>query len=121
MPAIIKTLADRIPDVAFTSWNRLPGRRRPDSPVPLIAPNLAVEVLSRSNTPGEMSAKRQDYFSAGVELVWEIDPAARTVKAYTAPQQFTALGPNDVLDGGVVLPGFTLPVRDLFAELDRQG
>src|SRR5437762_1257129 len=69
----------RIPDVAFVSWSRLPGRRVPAAPIPLLAPNLAVEVLSRSNTAGEMAAKRHDYFAAGVELVWEIDPVARTV------------------------------------------
>jgi Uma2 family endonuclease len=111
----------RIPDVAFASWDRLPNRQRPTAPVPRLVPNLAVEVLSRSNTPGEMAAKRQDYFTAGVQLVWEIDPAARTVAVYTAADQATTLGEADTLDGGAVLPGFTLPVKELFAELDRQG
>lgn len=111
----------RIPDVAFTSWDRLPGRRRPTSPVPRLAPNLAVEVLSSSNTPGEMAMKRQDYFAAGAELVWEIDPAARTVLVFTSPTQSTTLTQADTLDGGAVLPGFTLPVQELFAELDRHG
>jgi Uma2 family endonuclease len=111
----------RIPDVAFTSWDRLPGRRRPADPVPLVAPNLAVEVLSRSNTPGELAVKRQDYFAAGVQLVWEIDQIARTVSVFTAPTQCQQLGRTDTLDGGTVLPGFTLPVHELFAELDRQG
>ena len=68
----------RIPDVAFTKWDRFPGRKRPTAPIPRLAPNLAIEILSRSNTPGEMLAKREDYFSAGVELVWEIDPEKRT-------------------------------------------
>ena len=111
----------RIPDVAFTNWDRLPGRRRPDAPVPRLAPNLAVEVLSRSNTPGEMAAKRQDYFTAGVEVVWEIDPRARTVVVYTSATASTTLTAADTLDGGPVLPGFTLPLQQLFAELDRQG
>jgi Uma2 family endonuclease len=111
----------RIPDIAFTSWDRLPGRRIPATPVPRLAPNLAVEVLSRSNTPGEMAVKRQEYFSTGVELVWEIDPRARTVVVYTSPAQATTLRPGDTLDGGTVLPGFALPMQELFAELDRQG
>jgi Uma2 family endonuclease len=111
----------RIPDVAFTCWDRLPGRQRPSAPVPHLAPNLAVEVLSRSNTPGEMAVKRQDYFAAGVELVWEIDPDARTVAVYTSVTDVTTLTAADTLDGGAVLPGFTLPLRDLFAELDRHG
>ena len=111
----------RIPDIAFTNWDRLPGRRCPTAPVPRLAPNLAVEVLSRSNTPGEMAAKRQDYFTAGVEVVWEIDPRARTVVVYTSATASTTLTAADTLDGGPVLPGFTLPLQQLFAELDRQG
>lgn len=83
----VELLADlvRIPDVAFTSWDRLPGRCRPTEPVPRLAPDLAVQVLSRSNTSGEMAVKRQDYFSAGVQVVWEIDPRTRTVAVYRAP------------------------------------
>jgi Uma2 family endonuclease len=111
----------RIPDIAFTSWDRLPGRRAPKAPIPRLAPNLAVEVLSASNTPREMAAKRRDYFSAGVELVWEIDPRRRTVRVFTSATDSTILRQNGTLDGGGVLPGFTLPLRDLFAELDRQG
>ncbi len=111
----------RIPDVAFTSWDRLPNRRRPAAPVPALAPDLAVEVLSRSNTPAEMARKRQDYFAAGVRLVWQIDPDARTVAVYSAPEPPTVLAEADTLDGGAVLPGFMLPLRDLFAELDRHG
>ena len=116
MPGVV-----RIPDVAFTNWDRLPGRIGPTEPTPPLAPNLAVEVLSSSNTPGEMARKRQDYFSAGVELVWEIDPEARTVVVYTSLSQATTLGPNDSLDGAAVLSGFTLSVGELFAELDRRG
>ena len=111
----------RIPDVAFTSWQRLPERRRPTAPIPRLAPNLAVEVLSASNTPGEMAAKRGDYFSAGVQLVWEVDPAARTVAVYTSATGARILGPAETLDGGAVLPGFRLPLPDLFGELDRRG
>jgi Uma2 family endonuclease len=111
----------RIPDVSFTCWDRFPGRRRPTTPVPQLATNLAVEVLSRGNTSGEMAAKRQDYFTAGVELVWGLDPRARTVLVLTSLTQSTTLGIGDTLDGGAVLPGFTLTVQDLFAELDRHG
>ncbi len=111
----------RIPDVAFTSWDRLPGLRYPAAPIPRLAPNLAVEVLSRSNTPGEMAVKRQDYFSAGVELVWEINPDSRTVAVYESTSQVATLSEADTLDGGTVLPGFTVRLRDLFSELDRHG
>jgi Uma2 family endonuclease len=112
----------RIPDVAFFSWDRMPGRRRPPEPIPTLVPDLAVEVLSRSNTPGEMLLKRQDYFRVGVRLAWEIDPRARTVAVYTSPEPpMAVLTAADTLDGGAVLPGFALPLADLFAELDRQG
>lgn len=111
----------RIPDVAFTSWERMPNRRRPPEPIPSLAPDLAVEVLSISNTDAEMNLKRQDYFTAGVRLVWEVDPRKRTVTVYTAAAEPVVLTATDILEGGIVLPGFALPPRELFAELDRQG
>jgi Uma2 family endonuclease len=111
----------RIPDVAYVSWQRLPGGRLPSEPVPLLAPDLAIEVLSESNTRAEMARKRREYFEAGVLLVWEVDPASRTVIIYTAPERSTTLTQQDSLDGGAVLPGFALPLRELFAELDRHS
>jgi Uma2 family endonuclease len=110
----------RIPDVAFISWDRLPGKRIPDEPVPELVPDLTVEVLSLSNTPKEMARKRREYFQAGVRLVWEIDPRRRQVAVYTEPDHATILTETDALNGGDVLPGFTLPLRELFAELDQQ-
>ena len=104
----------RIPDVAYYSWDRLPGRQIPDEPIPELHPDLAVEVLSKTNTRGEMFAKRKDYFFAGVRLVWFVDRRARTVEVYTAVDQVTTLTDADTLTGGDVLPGFALPVADLF-------
>jgi Uma2 family endonuclease len=52
-------------------------------------------------------------------LVWEIDPAARTVSVYSTPNNPVILREADLLDGGMVLPGFALALRELFAELDR--
>ena len=111
----------RIPDVAFTSWDRMPDRRRPTAPVPDLAPALAVEVLSASNTPSEMRRKRQDYFNSSVGQVWLADPVKRIVDVYTSETDSTRLTEADTLDGGAVLPGFRLPLRDWFAELDRHG
>jgi Uma2 family endonuclease len=111
----------RIPDVAFIAWDRAPGRKMPTAPVPHLVPNLVVEVLSASNTPGEMAAKRQDYFGAGVEIVWEIDHETRTVAVFTSPTDLRTLTASNALDGGTVLPGFQLPLGELFGELDRQG
>ena len=64
----------RIPDVAFVAWDRVPGGKMPTRPIPELVPNLAVEVLSQSNTAAEMSLKLQHYFSAGVELVCLVEP-----------------------------------------------
>jgi Uma2 family endonuclease len=110
----------RIPDVAFVSWARLPGRRVPREPIPDLSPDLAVEVLSESNTADEMARKRREYFAAGVRLVWQVAPLTRTVEVYTAPEQVTVLHEEDTLEGGAVLPGFALPLREFFAELDQQ-
>lgn len=109
----------RIPDVAYVSWDRTPDGRVPQDPAPELVPDLAVEVLSESNTPGEMRRKRREYFEAGVRLVWEIDPRTRTAAVYTDPERQETLSKDQAPDGGDVLPGFTLPLRDLFAELNR--
>ena len=111
----------RIPDVAFISWDRLPDRRVPTEPIPDLAPDLAVEVLSAGNTATEMARKRQDYFAAGVQVVWEVNPNTRTVEVFTAPDQSTVLHEAEILEGGIVLPGFTVPLQELFSELDLQG
>ena len=109
----------RIPDVAFISWDRIPGHRWPIEPIPDLSPDLAIEILSPNNTAGEMLLKRQDYLRSGVALVWEIDPAARTVSVYSTPNNPVILREADLLEGGMVQPGFALALRELFAELDR--
>ncbi len=111
----------RIPDVSFISWDRLPGRTVPRAAIPPLGPDLAVEVLSASNTPAEMRRKVAEYFDAGARLVWIIDPEARTATVYTAPQQSTIVTESGTLDGGDVLPRFAAPLRALFAPLDEPG
>ncbi len=106
----------RIPDVAFTSWDRLPNRKRPKEPIPELAPDLAVEVLGKSNTKAEMKKKLGEYFAAVVRLVWMIDPRKRTARVYTAVNQSVLIKEEESLDGGDVLPGFVLPLSDLFAD-----
>jgi Uma2 family endonuclease len=111
----------RIPDVAFIAWNRLPGGKFPTEPIPTIAPNLAIEILSESNTKSEMKRKRVDYFGSGVELVWEFDCNDRTVTVYTAPEVLTVLTEKQILTGGPVLPEFQLNLSELFAEFARRS
>ena len=88
------------------------------APILDLAPDLAVEVLSKSNSRGEMQRKLRDYFAAGTKLVWYVDPKKRTVRVYTDPDNAATLTEDRTLDGGDVLPGFTLRLRELFAELD---
>ncbi len=111
----------RAPDVAYTSWDRLPGRQRSREAIPTLAPELVVEVLSESNTRKEMERKRGEYFGQGVLLVWEVDPRRRTVTVYKPDGSLIELAESDRLDGGEVLPGFSLELRELFAALDRHG
>ena len=89
--------------------------------IPDLAPDLAVEVLSEGNTKQEMERKLKDYFFAGVRLVWYIDVKKRTVEVYTSPDQGVTLTEGQNLDGGDVLPGFRLPLRQLFARLAPGG
>src|SRR5262249_39004844 len=108
-------------DVAFISWGRYPGKKRRRGEIPTVAPDLVVEVFSKSNTPKEMKRKLGEYFDVGVRLVWYVDPAKRTVKVYTAVDRFTVLHEDDTLDGGDVLPGFSLSIRKWFARAERTG
>ena len=111
----------RIPDVCFLSWERFPGGELPKVQIPAVAPDLAVEVLSPGNTEGEMQRKLRDYFAAGVRLVWYVDPATCSAKAYAAPDQCTTYTEAESLPGGDVLPGFELPLGELFAEVRGPG
>ena len=104
----------RIPDVAFFSLERLPGGEVPEEPIPLLVPDLAVEVISRSNTRKEMDEKLEEYFEKGVRLVWYVRPRSRVVDVYTTPDHFTRLTASMRLDGGDVLPGFSVQVGELF-------
>jgi Uma2 family endonuclease len=109
----------RIPDLSFISWERLPSEEVPDEGISSIVPNLAVEVLSPGNTKAEIDRKLRDYFVAGVELAWVIDPKTQTAKSYTTPEDVQRIGKTGSLEGGSVLPDFRLPLKQLFASLQR--
>jgi Uma2 family endonuclease len=112
----------RAPDVSFISWKSLPGGKPPprSDKVPAIVPELVVEVLSASNTPREMARKREEYFLAGVKLVWEIDPELRSAKVFTGPNASTSIPTDGALDGDELLPGFTLSLREVFDRAERR-
>ncbi len=60
----------------------------------------------------------REYFAAGSRLAWVVEPKSQTVRAHTAPDEFVVLGVDEYLDGGNVLPGFRLAVRELFESDD---
>ena len=103
----------RIPDFSFISWDRLPGRERPRDPIPDLAPDLAVEVLSEGNTKAEMTRKVREYFDTGVGLVWLIDPRKRTARVFSDHEKSTLVRADQTLDGAAALPGFVLRLSDL--------
>ncbi len=104
----------RYPDVAFVAYDRLPDGRPTHEPIASWVPNLAVEVMSASNTKREMADKLEVYFASGVELVWYVYPDSKTVDVYTSPDACSTLEVDDALDGGEILPGFSLSIRKWF-------
>jgi Uma2 family endonuclease len=107
----------RRPDVAFVAYERWPYTAPFDDDPPAfdIVPNLAVEVNSPSNTLDEIADKNRDYFFAGVQQVWVIQPRHRHVYIYDAPDKVYMLSDKQELDGGKIIPGFRLPLATLFA------
>jgi Uma2 family endonuclease len=111
----------RIPDVAFISWNRLPGGEAPREPIPQLAPDLAVEVLSDGNTEAEMDRKVREYFASGVRMAWLINPKKRTARVYSGPEESIVVRSDQLLEGGDLLPGFSLVLADLLDRGRRQA
>ena len=108
----------RAPDVSFIRWERFPGHKLPKATIFAVAPDLAVEILSKGNTAREMARKLREYFQAGVRLVWYIEPKSRTAGPTPPNMSGPEIGPNDSLLGGEVLPGFELPLAQLFARVE---
>jgi len=102
------------PAVAFVRTERVPPPPEHDRFLRL-APDLAVEVVSPYDRPGEVAAKAAMWLDAGVRLLWVVDPRARTVAVHVPNQAARVLGMGDDLDGGDVLPDFRVPVAELFA------
>jgi Uma2 family endonuclease len=108
----------RIPDLSFVSIDRLRAVNvQPHAPLALLSPNLAVEVLSPSNTEEEMDEKLHDYFTHDVELVWYCDPIDQSVTIYHSPSDSRTIRSPELLTGEPVLPGFTVSLAELFAPL----
>ncbi|MCS7016623.1 MAG: Uma2 family endonuclease [Gemmatales bacterium] len=105
----------RFPDVSFIARARLTpdlaqGHIR-------IAPDLVVEVLSPGDLAQNVDQRIDDFLKAGVRLLWVVHPEARWVEVHRLGQRGEILRESDTLDGGDVIPGFRVPVRDLFRPL----
>jgi Uma2 family endonuclease len=102
----------RAPDVGFLCAARMPRERtRGYFPGP---PDLAVEVVSPDDRAGEVLAKVRDWLSAGCQTVWVVDPTSQTVSVYRGPRDTAMLTGDDELTDDKLLPGFHLPVAEVF-------
>jgi Uma2 family endonuclease len=103
----------RIPDGSFVRSGRLPGEKAPEGDM-TIAPDLAIEVISPSNTVVDLEERIEDLLGAGVRLLWVILPRTKTAYVYRADGSVARLRSADVLSGEDVVPGFTCRLTELF-------
>ena len=106
----------RRPDVSYFELAKFPSLEvlLQDPPVCDREPNLAIEVVSPSNTIAEMDERIAHFFRTGVQLVWVVHPQSKQVCAYLSTKDCKIIEIGDVLDGGKVLPGYSLPLIELF-------
>jgi Uma2 family endonuclease len=102
-----------MPDVDYISKVRMPDK--PPRQV-LMAPDLAVEVKSPTDTIRKMREKVEIYLAHGTQIVWLVFPDTQRVEVYTPDGEILDVGMDDELTGGTVLPGFTLALRKIFVE-----
>jgi Uma2 family endonuclease len=113
---------ERRPDVAFVSYQRWPkARKMPRAKAWDVVPDLAVEVISRTNFAEDVLVKVHEYLRAGVQRVWVIYPVLGQVHVHESPTAIRIYDRQGELDGGSILPGFRLPVAALFEdELEQE-
>jgi Uma2 family endonuclease len=100
-------------DVVYIANRSLPLRLSPEGYLETI-PDLAVEVRSKNDTKAALERKVADYLAAGVHVVWVADPGSRTVTAYGAASAPVVHGEADILTLEDILPGFRMPVTEVF-------
>ena len=105
----------RRPDLAFVSAEKWPlNRRVPEGEAWDMVPDLAIEVVSESNTANEIGLKLADYFATGSKQVWVVYPKLKQVYVYSSLTSVRILTESDELDGGDLIPGFRFPLSQLF-------
>ena len=108
----------RSPDICFVAKERLKGLKKLPKGFFDGAPDLAIEVISPSNTFEEIHGKLVEYFESGCRLAWVINPDEESVLVYRKPQPEKLLKMTDSLDGEEIVPGFSLAIAELFTELE---
>ena len=103
----------RAPDVAFLAAERV--KDIPRRGYAALAPDLAVEILSPSDTPGEVLGKVADWLRAGTRLVWVIDPDQKKARVYRSDGSMTTIACGDALAGEGVIPGLSLSLERILA------
>lgn len=102
----------RCPDASFLAIARMPAGGITDARLEL-APDLVIEVLSPNDRAIEVEQRIAKFLASGTRLIWIINPKLRTATAYTPGAPPNALGEDDLLDAGDVVPGFACPLRDV--------
>lgn len=110
----------RTPDVSFYRWKQLAPNFSPEDRIFDTAADIAVEVISLSNTRQEMATKLTDYFAAGTQRVWYVYPKERRVRVFSAVDKSRDLSEDDSLTDAELLPGFSLSIRAWFARAEGQ-
>ncbi len=113
--------SQRRPVVAFVAYDRwrTPAVPPEDPPAWEVVPNLVVEAVGPTSTAEEVVDRIQEYFDAGVQLVWILYPRHRLIYVYESPMRIRILSETDEIEGGGVLPGFRMSIATLFTILVR--
>ncbi len=108
----------RAPDISFIPKARLRSLGFTPSTRKFLpgAPDLAIEILSPSNTRAEIDARLKDFFASGTQIAWIINPDEECVEVCHSPTDRKLIGSGGILDGEHLLPGFTYPISELFKE-----
>lgn len=110
----------RKPDLTYVRVERLPGGRLAEGWLTVV-PDLVAEVVSPRDLAEDLEQKLAEHREAGIPLIWVIYPATRTAQILGANRQRTELGADGVLDGEDILPGFSVPLADIFPPVDERA
>ena len=115
----LKKKLTRVPDIAFVSFERFPESGEPKGSKWLIAPDLAIEIISPTDDYEEVFKKLSEYFAAKVKQVWLVSPEQKTLTVYRSRKDAAILTEEDEVVCEEILPGFRLKLSDIFQAPQR--